>query len=816
MLQNYFKIALRNLLKNKVFSLINVFGLSIGMACCMIILLWVKHELSYDKHHVNAENLYGVGTIFINQGEEKRTAGTPAPLGPNLVLEFPEIQKMTRLFISFNEDKSIVQLLKDSIINESFYETNGYAVDSTFFDIFNHDFLEGNPKTALTEPNTVVLTEPMAKKLFGNQNAINQMVRISNTIGTIDYRVTGVVKKSKNPSHLDGYFFMSIYSGAIGDFVRDVTDMANNNFMYTYIRLKPGTDAAALEKKFPAFIEKYASADLAAVGFQKKQFLQPLPAIHLSAAIGYEATTPGNITFVYILASIALLTLLIACINFMNLSTARSGTRANEVGIRKVMGAEKNNLIGQFIGESMLISLLSLLIAVVMVELSLPVFNQLTGKELSLIAQPLDLLWFVAIALITGLLAGSYPAFYLSSFNPVTVLKGKLANSFSAMALRRGLVIFQFVISICLITASLFIGKQMRYLQNQELGFEQDQQIIIPLRTQNAKQISQTLRDEIVRNPTVRSATAATSYPGVPVISDRMMYKKGQNRELAKSVRFNYVDHDYLQSLNIQLAAGRFFSREFPADTVNRIVVNEATLRELGFTKEEEVVGQSLYFDWGGNTTLYEIIGVIKDFHFQSLHNKILPYAMKLFNDSNTPNPNFLIIYTSTNTTKSLLNSLEKTWKSLNPNEPFEYEFLKEAFQKNYETEQRISSLIGYFTLFAIFISCLGLFGLAAFTAERRTKEIGIRKVLGASIGGIVTLLSKEFLLLVTIAFILATPIAWYAANRWLESFAYRIPVQWWVFAIAGILALVIALFTISFQAIRAAVANPVESLKTE
>ncbi|MFN7118572.1 MAG: FtsX-like permease family protein [Saprospiraceae bacterium] len=589
--------------------------------------------------------------------------------------------------------------------------------------------------------------------------------------------------------------------------------MANNNIFFTYIRLKPGTNAAALEQKFPAFMEKYAKEDLAAAGFSKKEFLVPVPDIHLHTDLGFETGPKGNITFVYILASVAILTLLIACINFMNLSTARSGMRANEVGVRKVMGAEKSNLIRQFIGESILISLLSLLIAVVIVELFLPTFNRLTGKELSLFSQALDLLWFVGIALITGLLAGSYPAFYLSAFNPVAVLKGKRTNSYSALALRRGLVVFQFVISICLIIASLFISRQMHYLQNQELGFEKERQIVIPLRSPNARQMSLSLKNELLRNPAVTNVTRATSYPGIQVINDRVMYKKGQNREQAKSIRFNYVDEDYLETLQMKLKDGRFFSSEFPADTLDRLVVNEATLRELGFSNEEEAVGQSLYFDWDGSTYPYEIVGVIKDFHFQSLHNEIQPYAMAL---SRGPASPYLILQTRTNHTKNLLSSLENTWKKLNPNEPFEYEFMNETIQKNYETEQRISSILGYFTLLAIFISCLGLFGLAAFTAERRTKEIGIRKVLGASVGNIVTLLSKEFLILVALAFVVATPIAWYAASRWLEGFAYRTSIQWWVFALAGFIALAIALLTISFQALRAAVANPVHSLKNE
>lgn len=820
MLQNYFKIALRNLFKNKVFSFINILGLAIGMACCMLILLWVQHELSYDKYHTHADDIYRVGTVFVGQDNESKSTGTPAPLGPALMQEYPEVEAMARLVPPFNsENKDLIQVLRDSAVIASFYEKDGFYVDSSFFKIFTYDFLAGNPETALNQPNTAVLSEEVARNIFGNSaNAVGQVFRIKSSNGDTDYRVTGVFRQPEQPSHIKGRFFLSIYTGLIGEFVSSVTNMAGNNFLQTYILLTPGTDPKALEAKFPQFVEKYMSKDLAQAGYAKRQYLKAVPDIHLrsEAEVAGDYIDEGNINYVFILASIALLTLFIACINFMNLTTARSGMRAAEVGIRKVMGAEKQSLIRQFIGESMLLSLIAFVLSIVAVELFLPTFNQLTGKSLSLLSEPLGLLWFLGIALITGLLSGSYPAFYLSSFNPATVLKGKLANNLSAAALRRGLVVFQFVISIVLIVASLFTIQQMDFLQNKSLGFQKDQQVVIPLRSLDSKRNYPALKNELLQHPQVSAATGATSYPGIFPSNDISLYKSGETVKDAKIVRMNYVDYDFLKTLHMELAAGRFFSPDFPADTTRRLVVNEATAKQLGYTSPEEIVGQTLSFNWQGSTDRFEVIGVVRDFHYLSLHEEIRPYALQLFNYRITPPPSYMVANVHTENLGETLAMLEEEWKQVNSNEPFEYSFLDEDFQRNYETEQRISSIIKYFTFIAILISCLGLFGLAAFTAERRTKEIGIRKVLGASVQNIVLLLSKEFVLLIVIAFVIATPIAWYAASRWLETFAYRIDIGWWVFALAGVLALVIALLTISFQSIRAAVHNPVESLRSE
>lgn len=814
MLRNYFKIAIRNLLKNKTFSLVNIFGLSIGMACCMTILLWVQHERSYDKHQERAEDLYRVWTTLVSQDGTTNFVGTPTLLAPNLKQDFPEIQTVTRI-LPFGASEAIIQLKNSAgAVQQSLYEPYGCLADSTFFDIFKYNFIEGNPKTALNQPNTVVISEEIAQKLFPNQSAINQVIYIKNNNGDNDFQITGVFKPSKAPSHLEGRYFMSMYTGPTWGFMQSETNMLNNNFLYTYVRLHPGADSKALEQKLPAFIQKHIGKELENAGMRKEHHLQPVTDIHLRSHLDYEFGQSGSITSVYILASLALLTLLIACINFMNLSTARSSKRAVEVGIRKVMGAEKTSLVRQFVSESVLLSFLAFIIAIVMVELLLPIFNQLTDKELSLFSQPEGLLWFVGIALVTGFLAGSYPAFYLSSFNPTEVLKRKLNNSLSVVALRKGLVVFQFIISIGLIITSLFINKQINFLKDSNLGFEQERQITIPLRTETAKQNAEVFKIALLQQSGVSAATAASSYPGTEIIFDRKFYTTGKTSKEGTITPVNFTDFDYAKTLQLQLVAGRFFSKDFPADTSNRLVLNEMALRKLGFTTPESAVGQSIYMD--GTPTKFELIGVIKDFHFESLHTPIRPYGIMFNSAKMNIQPNYLVAHLNTDNVGNLLSRMEQTWKTFNPEDPFIYSFLKDNFQRKYESEQQVGTLIRYFTVFAIFISCLGLFGLAAFTAEQRTKEIGIRKVLGASVGSIVTLLSKEFLLLVGIAIILATPIAWYAANRWLENFAYRIHIQWSIFIIAGVIALLIALFTIGFQAIRAAVANPVDSLKNE
>lgn len=818
MFANYLKIAWRNLMKNKTFSFINIFGLAIGLTCCMLIALYIHNELSYDSYHKNISRLYQVGTTFVKNGKpEDHAANTPAGMGRLMQQEFPEIVQTARLMGTFAEDKTLLQYSAPNGELKSFYETKGYLADSTFFQLLTYDFKEGNPAYALNEPNCVVLSEEIATKLFGNEPALNKVIRISsNTNGDFDFKVTGVFRPQTIPTHIDARFFMSIKGGDMEPYIlARGNDLASNNMFYTYLLLAPGSDPAKLESKFPAFIDKYAGKDLKAMGFYKKQFLTPVRDIHLNSKATRNVTPPGSKTYLYILASIAVFTLLIACINFMNLSTARSSKRSAEVGVRKVLGAEKQSLIRQFLGESLLMALIAFAFALLITQLLLPVFSRVADKNFSfsLGQQTLLLGGFFVLAILTGLLAGSYPAFYLSSFKPVKVLKGKFTNSLAAVSLRKGLVVFQFFISVVLIVASVVIYNQMHYMRTTDLGFNKEQQIVIPLRSNRAKEIFPSLENELSRNPRIISTGGSLYYPGIFNPSDMPMYKEGNSMNESRRIFMNWVDDSFLQTLDIKPLKGRFFSKEFPADTSFRVILNETAIKQLGFASADDALGKFALVDWQGETYRFEIIGITKDFHFQDFHLPIEPYGFQL---NNVPQFNYMIAHAKEGDMQATLKSIEDTWRKLNPNEPFDYSFLDSDFQKNYRAENRLASIVSYFTIIAILISCLGLFGLAAFSAEQRTKEIGVRKVLGASIPSIIALLSKDFLKLVAIAVVIASPVAWYVMNKWLQDFEYRIDIGWGVFAITTVTALCIALLTIGFQAMRAALSNPVESLRTE
>jgi putative ABC transport system permease protein len=816
MFKNYFKIAWRNLMKNKVFSLINIVGLSTGLACCMLITLYILNETSYDRYQKNADNIYQVGTEFRGVGNIKKLPNTPAAMGEIMKQVFPEIQQTARLIRLFSEDKTLLQYTFQNDGVKSFYETKGYLADSTFFRMFTYNFIEGNPSTALSNSNSVVLSEEIAKKIFGNQPALHKIIHISSsTNGDHDFQVTGVFKPINKPSHIDGRFFLSTMGGDVAEMIKNAgTNLANNNMYYTYLLLVPGADPKKLEAQFPAFVDKYAGKELKAVGFQKAQYLISLKDIHLHSGSDANVTPSGSVTYLYILASIALFTLLIACINFMNLATARSSKRSSEVGIRKVLGAEKKLLIAQFLGESVMMSLIAFVVAIVFTELLIPAFNSVSGKNLSLnYSNIVIVVAFLLLSILTGLLAGSYPAFYLSSFNPAKVLKGKFSNSLAAVSLRKGLVIFQFVISVVLIVASVVIAQQMKYLRSADLGFDQERQIVIPLRSENAKKIYSSFKDELLKQSTISNVGASAFYPGITNYSDNILYKQGESMQQGKDVRMNYVDTRFLQTLHITPVAGRLFSDDFRSDTSKAIILNEKAIKELGFVSPQQSIGKKLFFDFQGKNYDFDIVGVVKDFHYEDLHLPITPYGFQL---SLQPQYNYMIVHAKAGNINNILASVKNSWHNLNPSEPFEYNFLDEDFQKNYDAENRLASIVGYFTAIAILISCLGLFGLATFSAEQRIKEIGVRKVLGASVTSIVTLLSKDFLKLVAIAILIASPLAWWAMNHWLQSFAYRINIGWMVFAITTLVAIFIALITISFQAIKAAIANPVKSLRSE
>ncbi|WP_227687038.1 ABC transporter permease [Spirosoma arboris] len=805
MLSNHFKIAWRNLVKNKVYSAINIFGLAVGLATCLLITLYVFDELSYDKHHKDVNRLYRVAT----ETKQENWAATAAPTALGLKNDFPEVEQVTRLLKVPNMDKMLLRYTHNHQ-QKQFFETNGYYVDSTFFELFTYPFKYGNPQKAINQPNTLVISETLSSKLFGEENPVGKVINVGLPFGDYNYTVSGVFRDT-HKSHIDAHFFLSMQNGDIGNWVNQQKNWATNNIFYTYIKLKDGVNAQAFEAKLPAFLNRHGAADLKALGVSKELALQAVPDIYLTSSMDNEISANGSMTYLYVFGSIAAFLLLIACINFMNLSTARSEKRAKEVGIRKAMGAIRASLVSQFLGESLLMSLLALFLSLGFIQLLLPVFNSLTQKNLALFQNPIFVIWIAAITLLTGLLSGLYPAFYLSSFRPITVLKGKLINSISATALRKGLVVFQFTVSIVLILGAIVIWQQLSFVQNQHLGFNKSQKIVVPLQSNQATGNYTAFKDEVLKNPNVVAAASGSTYPGIPSDNDLLFYAEGKTVHEAVDINFATVENDYVETLGFKLLYGRAFSKNFTADSTS-IILNEVAVNQLGFDPKT-AVGKHIYFEWQNVRHPMQIVGVVRNYNYESLHQEIKPYGLTTtIGDKHR----YFIASVQTTAYAKLLADMEQSWKKVNPDTPFSYSFLDQDFQRNYEKEQRTSSIVLYFTLIAIVIACLGLFGLVAFSAEQRTKEIGIRKVLGASVPSIVALLSKEFVRLVVVANLIAVPIAWYGMNQWLHDFAYKVTIEWWVFALAGLLALSTALLTVSFQSIKAALMNPVKSLRSE
>jgi putative ABC transport system permease protein len=814
MLLNY--LAWRRLNRNRAFSLINILGLSVGLSSCMLITLYIWHENSYDTYHPNIDQLYQVGTIDIAHGKKIRFYGCPPMMAGLVQSTFPQVEATARICRLLGDDQNLLQYHAGNGTTRAFYEDNGMMADSGFFHLFHYDFVEGNANTAISSPYSVVLAKDIADKLFEGKPALGKTIHIPSHInGDHDYTVTAVFRPMSKPSHINGRFFLSMYSGNIGDFLRTDKNMASNYYFVTYALLKQGANPAVIEKGFPSFVDTYEGKDLREAGYYREQFLLKVRDIHLHSDMPYGDVTPsGSLTYLYILASIAVFILLIACINFMNLSTARSTKQSLEVGVRKTLGAGRGALIAQFLGESLLMAFIALGIALLLTLSLLPAFQKLADRNIQLPLPQLLLMGggFLILTILTGLIAGSYPAFYLSSFQPVKVLKGKMTNSLAVIFLRKGLVIFQFCISIVLIVAAVIIGEQMHYLRTTDMGFAKDQQLILSLRGDQRLK-SATIKEAVASVPGVLSSAGSTQFPGIIAPGDDLLYAEGKPSTDNHHVYLNFVDFDYMKTMNLKMISGHAFSQEFPRDSVDGIILNETAIRALGYDPAT-CVGKKVYS--GVSYTLgnsLRIVGVMKDFHFEDLHNPIDAIGLEVFS---RPFYSYLTVHVDKNNLGKTIAGIQKAWQQLFPDTPFEYSFLDERFQKLYEADNRIAAIVAYATGFAIFISCLGLFGLAAFSAEQRTKEIGIRKVLGASEGSIVTLLSKDFLKLVAIAVLIGSPLGWYVMQQWLQGFAYRTTIGWTVFALTTGAALFIALLTISSQAIRAALANPVKSLRTE
>lgn len=815
MVGNYWKLTWRNFTKNKFFSLINIFGLAVGLTCCMLIGLYIQNEFSFDAYHSKAKRIYQLGTIHHRNEKEWRTASAPGPMAPALKNEFSDIEATARLCGLFRDDKTLLQYDAGHNDLRSFYETKGFLADSSFFSIFDYNFLEGNPSHALTDPNTIVLNEEIAKKIFGNESAMGKVIRVgSSTNGSADYKVTGVFRPGSQPSHIDARFFLSMYSGEIGDMAMHATNFANNNIFYTYLLLKPGVDKSRIETQLPGFVKKYMERDLQANGATKTEFLIPLRNIHLYSGVNANVTPNGSLSYLYILGSIAVFILLVACINFMNLSTARSVKRAGEVGIRKVLGAGQRQLVFQFLGEAVLLALLSFLIAILLTIALLPFFSQVTNTSLHLdIPGKLTILvGFLGLAVVTGLIAGSYPALYLSAFKPIRVLKGKFSNSLAAISFRKVLVVFQFFIAALLIVGAITIHRQMLFLRSADIGFQKEQQLVIPLRSDDAKRHGEALKTAMERVPGIQSVGSSAFYPGVFNASDMNFRKPEDAQNMAINIKMNYVDGDFMKTLDFKPVAGRGYSNDYLSDTTNSIVLNEKAVEKLGFHSPADIIHQTIAVNWADTVFRFQVVGVLRDFNYEGLQRPIEPMGFFRVNSSFS----FIIAHMSGEDISGQLKEAAAAWKKVNPNEPFEYSFLDLDFQKNYATETRLSKMVRYFMIVAISICCLGLLGLVTFSAEQRTKEIGIRKVLGSSVSSIVGLLSRDFLKLVLIGNLLAMPVAWYIMHRWMEGFAYRTSLSWWFFALAVLLSFFIAVVTLSLQSIRAALADPVRSLRTE
>ncbi len=818
MYQHYFKIAWRNLRKNRSFSIINLGGLAISLSCCLLLLLYIVSESSFDQHHEDADKLFLVNSkVLTNNGKSEPYPKLSAPYRQALADEFPEVEASTRLWVNFIDNEALLQVDPAAGPPKLFYEPKAYHVDPNFFELFTYEFKEQLAEGQLLEkPNSVVISEQLAQKLFGAKSALQQQIKIGGTSGfDQSFEVTGVFKSENHRSHIDAHLFLPLEAGWIGYFIQtQPQNFSSNNILYTYVKVKDNTSAAQLNNKMEAFMTNYARADLQAAGFDKTLSLLAVDQIHLHDEIDTVVSATNSRSYLYVLASIGLLTLFIACVNFMNLSTAQATRRATEVGIRKTFGARKGNLVRQFLSESLVMSFGAMLLGLALVLILLPAFNELTGKNLDIVSllQPKILLGLFGLIVFTGLVAGSYPAFYLAIFKPFQAISDKATRSKGLVQLRRGSVVFQFVIAVGLITATLIIQQQMKFLQEKPLGFQADQQVVIPIRSAEAGRNFQTLKNELIRSPHILGAAGTQFYPGIDNPTSVSLYRPDQKVNEIQSVQTNQVSPELLKLMEYELLAGRLFSPAFKADTANRIVVNEATLRACGIA-QAQAIGQKLNFDFQGQTITYEIIGLIKDFHFEDLHQEIKPYAFLL--DRNE-SQSYLIARIDGKQISSGLQELRDSWNQINPATPFQYSFLKADFQQNYNADQLTAKIVSYFTLIAILVGCLGLFGLVAFSAQRRTKEIGIRKVLGASVASISFLLSKELLLLVTIAIALALPLTWEIMSGWLASFAYRTQIDWWVFGLAAFGAILIATLTISIHAVKAALATPIHSLRSE
>ena len=796
MIKNYFKTAWRNMWKNKTFTTLNLGGLTISLAACLVISLWVKNELQYDRSGANADAVFRVALTLQSKNQpDKHFAVTAAPLADVLIKDFPEIEKVARI----TQSNMLI-----GYRNENFYTDQFFYADSTFFEVFGYKLVKGDANTVLTKPNSAVITESIAKRYFGHEDPMGKTITCNDTTLLI---VTGIAKDLLSTNHFQFDIIGSMQ--LLG--VNNLGGWWNDNY-YTYVLLKDPASAPVLNEKIRDIMDVYNGKQNKALGFRGLHFLQPIKDIHLHSDLRSELKPNGNISSLRIFIGIAVFLLLVACINYINLTTATSFKRTKEIGMRKVTGATFSQLVSQFLSESILISLMAMLLSIGLAQICLPLFNKMAGTQLVLwehLTWPLSLL-LMGLAILLGIISGLYPAFYLSQVRPIKVFKNITEKTGGLFSLRKALVVFQFALSIILIIATIVALQQLQYMQSQNLGFEKEQVLAIPLRDQSETNSQNLLKSEFVKIQGISAASASSSTPGRR-LNNIVVLPEGVQQDQLQTMNTLIVDYDFIHTYKLKVVAGRGFSKDFGNDS-SVFILNETAVRELGWGNPENAIGKK--FDWGlGKQGV--IAGVVKDFHFKALNEKIIPLVMHIL-PVTSGWYGFISVRVNTQDMQQAIQSLKGSWSKLMPGHPFDYYFVDEDYNKQYQTEQRLSSLSLIFSVLVILISCLGLFGLVMVAVSQRIKEIGVRKVLGASITGIASLLSKDFLKLVGIAILIASPIAWWLMSMWLKDFPYRINIGWWVFFAAGVLALLIALITVSLQTIKAAIANPVKSLRTE
>jgi putative ABC transport system permease protein len=798
MLKNLLTVALRNIRKDKTYSAINILGLTIGITCSMFLLMYILDELSYDRYHKDAEDIYRVVSNIKEPDNAFTWAVAQIPLGAELMDNYPEVKNVVRFFdlgrtLYKNGDKE-------------FYEDKFLLADSTVFDMFNYTFIHGDPNSALDNPNQIVLTKKIAVKYFGRDDALGQTLQ--NKTGDV-YQVTGVVEDVPLNSH---FSFDALISKRSMPGYTEQTSWGNFG-VYTYLQLPSGYDLAKMDTSLAKIIKEKVNPIFAQYGITIRYELQRITDIHLHSKIQDEAEAGGDISYIYVFAAVAIFMLLIACINYMNLATARSANRAKEVGIRKVMGSQRRQLIAQFVTESVVVTLLALIVSLVLIYALLPLFNQLSNKQLpfSYVTEPRVLLALLGMVVVVGFLGGSYPALYLSGFNPVHVLKGQVAAKGGSVFFRKSLVVLQFSISIFMLISTLVVFDQLQFMRKKNLGFSKERILRIGLPEQELINRSQLIAERMRQSNGVAATATSNSSPGFGIGKLLLQVEDNEGKLSERGVDLYNADHDFVKTLGMTIVEGRDFSPEVSSDTTFAVLVNEAMVKRMSW---ENPIGKKFIFGAGQPDAVEKrVVGVIKDYHQNSLYDAIEP-LMIILNLKNS----YLFVKTREGDVHESLASIEKTWKEINPGFPFEYTFLDQDFNSQYKSDEKRSQIFTAFSLLTIAIACLGLLGLTAFTTEQRTKEIGVRKVIGASVRSLVTLVSREFFVLVGIGTLLAFPAAWYFTHQWLQNFAYRINLtaEWPTFIVSALLAFVVTLITVGFHVIRAANANPVNALRSE